>query len=41
MKYFYPAIFHKDDSGRFAVLFPDFDVATSFLLTCLIREPCY
>lgn len=28
MKYFYPAIFHKDDSGRFSVLFPDFDVAT-------------
>ena len=28
MKYVYPAIFHKDDSGRFSVLFPDFDVAT-------------
>lgn len=28
MKYFYPAIFHKDDSGRYSVLFPDFDVAT-------------
>ena len=28
MKYIYPAIFHKDDSGRFSVLFPDFDVAT-------------
>lgn len=28
MKYVYPAIFHKDDSGRFSVLFPDFDAAT-------------
>ena len=28
MKYDYPAIFHKDDRGRFSVLFPDFDVAT-------------
>ena len=28
MKYVYPAIFHKDDNGRFSVLFPDFDVAT-------------
>ena len=28
MKYIYPAIFHKDDSGRYSVLFPDFDVAT-------------
>ena len=28
MKYVYPAIFHKDDKGRFSVLFPDFDVAT-------------
>ena len=28
MKYDYPAIFHKDESGRFSVLFPDFDVAT-------------
>ena len=28
MKHSYPAIFHKDDSGRFSVLFPDFDVAT-------------
>ena len=28
MKYVYPAIFHKDDSGRYSVLFPDFDVAT-------------
>lgn len=28
MKYVYPAIFHKDDRGRFSVLFPDFDVAT-------------
>ena len=28
MKYIYPASFHKDDSGRFSVLFPDFDVAT-------------
>ena len=28
MKHIYPAIFHKDDSGRFSVLFPDFDVAT-------------
>ena len=28
MKYVYPAIFQKDDNGRFSVLFPDFDVAT-------------
>ena len=28
MKYVYPAIFHKDNRGRFSVLFPDFDVAT-------------
>ena len=28
MKHSYPAIFHKDDRGRFSVLFPDFDVAT-------------
>lgn len=28
MKYDYPAIFHKDDRGRFSVLFPDFDAAT-------------
>ena len=28
MKYVYPAIFHKDDKGRFSVLFPDFDAAT-------------
>ena len=28
MKYVYPAIFHKDDSERYSVLFPDFDVAT-------------
>ena len=28
MKHSYPAIFHKDESGRFSVLFPDFDVAT-------------
>ena len=28
MKRSYPAIFHKDDSGRFSVLFPDFDAAT-------------
>lgn len=28
MKHSYPAIFHKDDSGRFSVLFPDFDMTT-------------
>ena len=28
MKYVYPAIFYKEEDGRYSVLFPDFDVAT-------------
>lgn len=28
MMYVYPAIFYKDNGGRFSVLFPDFDAAT-------------
>ena len=28
MKNSYPAIFYKEEDGRFSVLFPDFDVAT-------------
>ena len=28
MKYIYPAIFYKEEDGRYSVLFPDFDVAT-------------
>ena len=28
MKHNYPAIFYKEEDGRYSVLFPDFDVAT-------------
>lgn len=28
MKHSYPAIFYKEEDGRYSVLFPDFDVAT-------------
>lgn len=28
MKNSYPAIFYKEEDGRYSVLFPDFDVAT-------------
>lgn len=28
MKYIYPAVFYKEEDGRYSVLFPDFDVAT-------------
>ena len=28
MKRSYPAIFYKEEDGRYSVLFPDFDVAT-------------
>ena len=28
MKHGYPAIFYKEEDGRYSVLFPDFDAAT-------------
>ena len=28
MKYVYPAVFYKEEDGRYSVLFPDFDAAT-------------
>lgn len=28
MNYVYPAIFYKEEDGRYSVLFPDFDAAT-------------
>lgn len=28
MKHSYPAIFYKEEDGRYSVLFPDFDAAT-------------
>ena len=28
MKHNYPAVFYKEEDGRYSVLFPDFDVAT-------------
>jgi len=29
MKHSYPAVFYKEGDGRYSVLFPDFDAATS------------